>query len=170
MPESEKIIAEKPEKGEIEIELEKLPDAHARGIYRAQECEKEANKMSKVFSGKTKADEEYSLEILSMEQVGICFSLLVRVEKNGEEIPINNPIRIFNPPTKVPNGTFREEEVNGETVLVPNYEENPQAAIQEVLSQAISPQIERFLKVKAEKEAVPEPLPEPIIEENGDQI
>lgn len=64
--------------------------------------------------------------------------VFVRAYRDGVEVKIDNHRRILNPPVMVPDGTTRNEVVNGETVQVPNYVENVREALLTALMESIT--------------------------------
>ena len=65
----------------------------------------------------------------------------VEARRNGVILPIDPHLRWFPPPLMVPDGTHREEVIDGETVTVANHREDPAAAFVEIVGQAVMGQL-----------------------------
>lgn len=67
--------------------------------------------------------------------------VLVSVTRDGVRLPIDGHLRFVNPPIMVPDGTFRNETQRGKEYQVPNFVENPRAALREMILGAVIPQV-----------------------------
>lgn len=73
--------------------------------------------------------------------------VIANATKNGQHIPIENPMYFINPPCCVPDGTTRIEVIDDEEVELSNYEYNPQAALKEIVGQTISTVLKSKYKI-----------------------
>lgn len=82
----------------------------------------------------------YDVRFISKPQRKGLDSISFSIMATREGVPVNvsNPITIKRPPIKAFNGTYHEETVEGETFNSPNYEINPEVALQQIIIQLLS--------------------------------
>lgn len=72
-----------------------------------------------------------------------CLDLIIEAKQNGEILNIDNHLRYFNPPVKIPNGTYHREldETTKEELDISNFEYNPKEAIKQCIIHTLNGQI-----------------------------
>lgn len=62
----------------------------------------------------------------------------IQASRDGTPLPVDNPYLFVNPPTKVPDGTWRRETDDlGEERDVPNMREDPGEAFRQIVGQSV---------------------------------
>ena len=84
----------------------------------------------------TKSGVQYT--ILDKTEINGVLEMNVTARRGNSDIEIDNPLRFVNPPIMVPDGTTRTETNSfGEDVTVPNFVEDLEKVIEEIVVEAI---------------------------------
>lgn len=127
----ERRYAPKPERGPIEREVLRRSRS-TRARYKAQQV-RQANRSRRQFSYN-----DIDIEITrGPEVVDGVLRVELRASRDGKPLPVDNPYLFVNPPTKVPDGTWRKETVDGKERDIPNMREDPGEAFRVMIGQAV---------------------------------
>ena len=114
---------------------------------------KEASSLSKKWQSKNTEFEKLSfplrystdgldINILSAKETpNNLLKVQLTVRKNKKTLNVNAPFYFQNPPVKVPNGTFKKKEINGEIRDIELYEINILEAMKAFVLDAIKTQL-----------------------------
>lgn len=102
-----------------------------------ERAEIKARELSRVPKIKSFKVGDLAVEILKSEANGRDLVLELKVMRGKKEVPVDNPFIFRNPPIMVPDGTYREEVEDGETVRKANFKEDAQAAIKSIIADTL---------------------------------
>jgi len=132
----ERVYREKPAAGAIETALSRL-DVRERSIARALHFR---NAAETIWKGEKSFDlDGVRVEFTAPPKMdGNRVTFYVRAFIGRRELPVDNPYIFVNPPTMVPDGTWRKEPAErGEERDVQNFRESPDEALKAVLMDAV---------------------------------
>ena len=124
-----KIFAEKPGPGVIGLRISNASDMAKEKALILSEADKPDTYTYK--------DLEISIQSHKYLEDG-RLKVIAEATKEGVSIPVDNPLYFINPPTSVPDGTFRKEMVHGEELDIDNFKEDAQEALKQIVGQTIS--------------------------------
>lgn len=91
-----------------------------------------------VHRGETLA---VSCSALAENDAGLLTMQVTVRDAGGALRPFNNPLLVYNPPVMVPDGTTYTELIDGEVLTLPNFVEDPVAALRLVVTDAVRGQL-----------------------------
>lgn len=81
--------------------------------------------------------EDVEIQVFSLLRQDDLLRVDVKASRNGQDLKVDNPLFFKNPPVKVPTGKFHKEVVDGQEKDVPNFREDPEEALKEIIWQVI---------------------------------
>ena len=98
-----------------------------------------AKKLAKISLPNKFAHRGYDIEIVQQPYFnGGLLGVWVKASKDGRELFVDNPLLYKNPPTRVPNGSFRiGKDFKNRDINIPNFVENPEKALKEIIIQTV---------------------------------
>lgn len=122
---------DKPERGPIEREVLRLSRSQ-RARYKARVLRDARPSRAFSYNG-------IDIRITRAPRVNEKgqFEVWLEASRDGVPLPVDNPYLFVNPPTKVPDGTWRREEIDGEERDVRNMREDAAEAFRQMVGQAV---------------------------------